>query len=422
MSTLTLDEECLSPSDAADLFKEAKVDVQSFPEPYGCPSLLSKLALTLKTLKNLKVQIPNDNPNEILEDLKKPWSFLIHSYKVLKYSYSPVAYAVRSMSGDDVLGISDSLFDESLPISLSILIHEASHGRAEDPGHTRCFRGQLERAEGACDMGFEIERSKAGAYSYQVWFLWLLAHSEGEFSLSDRAALQREYLELSTHRFNLTYRRTILGETLLVLNRHGEVEVFDPLQKKFLKIRREFLDPSSVKSLDSNALDLGAQILLTNGSVTTWSPLKSTWSWFDRFQIPSQVGPIDWMTRFFDFDLGVPRFLAHDRNGFWWHEDANPKNLSQRTFLPYEHPEELKSFRQTATLSGPKGVYLTSDRQLFLKEKAEQYLVDLINLKMPIESISTDPAGWNLFAIASDGRIYSGSSKRSSSISGNSSG
>ncbi|MBY0386402.1 hypothetical protein K2X05_14700, partial [bacterium] len=228
---------CPSPTEFQSMIKEARINLNTFkdfkePLPDRCSN--HNLAQTVKLLiyfKNISVQLPPIyETHEVLNQVKTPWHFFIKSYKKLELYYSKRALAAFNVNTKDLL-VTSFLFDMSPVVAVSALVHEAAHGRVEDPGHSPCQRGNLKFTFGACDEVLEIKDKLAGAYTYEFWFLWMMSRFAPELDEIEKLICRTEAEQLIANRFNYVHRVAQFNDLVVVLDTQGRPLLLDPITK-----------------------------------------------------------------------------------------------------------------------------------------------------------------------------------------------
>lgn len=185
----------------------AELNITPFEGPSldeGCKtkSMRSQLAQILALSKEIKINFPKNWAPSVREEIKNSYDYIKNNTKILKVDLTQVNSVARNYRAIKQIELGGMFFKEEPLEALSVLIHEARHSDARDPGHTTCRIGDIPKTQGGCDNSFSNKAEDAGAYGYGTLYELALAQYSYDLDRAERELmLANAFTGLST-RFN----------------------------------------------------------------------------------------------------------------------------------------------------------------------------------------------------------------------------
>lgn len=409
---------CPSQDEYKEMIKEARINLNTFkdfkePLPERCTQhVLPQLIKLLIYFKNISVQLPEAyETHEVLKKVKKPWNFFIKSYNRLELYYSSRAYAAFDINSKNLL-ITKIMFSDNSPvIAVATLLHEAAHGRVEDPGHAPCQRGNLKFTLGACDEVLEVKDKLSGAYTYEFWFLWMMSRFSEELDETDKLVCRTEAEQLIANRFNYVHQVAQFNDLVVVLDNKGQPLLLDPITKDTVDIGlQKNIVQESTKVLFKEERSQGVAFLSTTGKLTSWDAISGQKNEIDILPIDGFQGRIEKYLRGFNFKDEITRSLLITNTNEAFIESTNRQSV--REYVLDEDLMKLGPVKYVEMLSNQQYLVLLESGQIVGYDDGKMIPLDYSLLPEKIVSIAPDVPGFKFYFIAGDGILYQGNFKK----------
>jgi hypothetical protein len=205
----------------------------------GCKTknMRAQLAQVLALAKQIKINFPKNWAPSVQTEIANSYEYIRQNTNQLKIDLTQANSVARNYRAMKQIELGGMFFKEEPLEALSILIHEARHSDARDPGHTTCRIGDIPKTAGGCDDTFSNKAENAGSYAYGTLFELALAQYSNNLDRAEKELmLSNAFTGLSTRFNNFRSNLALHFDIAAVLLEDGSLAWINPYSLKLIPL------------------------------------------------------------------------------------------------------------------------------------------------------------------------------------------